>query len=489
MTIDVVCGVHIFTMSRVMYCARYLILRSGKVFTSEPTVNYRQRTMQGRSFPADDKRRCETNCNDTLADIAPAYSLLLHPSTYCDTAVNDGISPSSIGKDNKDRIMHSRSKLPEGSRLVMYLHGGSFAVMQTPEQHKMFAVDLQKMMRRIQVDSEEGESANRESGVTHDDSTSEIGKSSACPCSHETEPYVMIVGYRSVPDVSFPIPLIDCYDAYLYCLVELGLRSEHILVCGDSAGGTLALTLPLLIRDYQEALGTSENGDDGCSNSEAWNDQSIVEVEKRLLRLPAALYLISPWSDLNYAEQVNPDWRERTAITTQSEADTWMYWDCQGLSNLQYGERLKAASMARNADMDITDIRFDMICAQLYIYGSQAMTISRTAKNNAVPNEGNSTFPKKERKHHHNKHNKHHHHRTDQKNRTRLQHSSENYQANRLAGDFFLSLLGDSDPANPLISPIYGSFEGFPPTLIQCGGLEVTLDEMCVVGEKMAEQV
>lgn len=33
------------------------------------------------------------------------------------------------------------------------------------------------------------------------------------------------------------------------------------------------------------------------------------------------------------------------------------------------------------------------------------------------------------------------------------------------------------DPLDPLLSPLFGDLAGFPPTLIQCGGDEILLDD------------
>ena len=40
------------------------------------------------------------------------------------------------------------------------------------------------------------------------------------------------------------------------------------------------------------------------------------------------------------------------------------------------------------------------------------------------------------------------------------------------------------DPKNPLVSPIYGNFEEFPPILIQAGSYEVLLDDSVRLAER-----
>ena len=44
--------------------------------------------------------------------------------------------------------------------------------------------------------------------------------------------------------------------------------------------------------------------------------------------------------------------------------------------------------------------------------------------------------------------------------------------------------IGDNDPHNPYISPIYGEFIGFPPMLMQVGTHEVLLSDTLTVAEK-----
>ena len=39
------------------------------------------------------------------------------------------------------------------------------------------------------------------------------------------------------------------------------------------------------------------------------------------------------------------------------------------------------------------------------------------------------------------------------------------------------SYIGDADPKDPYLSPLFGKFEGFPPMLMQVGSYEVLLDD------------
>ncbi|GAA6047205.1 hypothetical protein JCM3770_006950 [Rhodotorula araucariae] len=87
---------------------------------------------------------------------------------------------------------------------------------------------------------------------------------------------VFSIDYRLSPQFPFPCALHDCLAAYLY-LIQPPPEAKHrpvdparLTICGDSAGGNLALSLLCLIRDTG-------------------------------LPLPAGAMLISPWGDLTHS--------------------------------------------------------------------------------------------------------------------------------------------------------------------------------------------
>ncbi len=77
---------------------------------------------------------------------------------------------------------------------------------------------------------------------------------------------VLIIDYRRAPEHPHPAPVEDAVTSYQWLLAQ-GFRPEHLALTGDSAGGALAITTLLLLRD-------------------------------RGLPLPAASVPISPWTDL-----------------------------------------------------------------------------------------------------------------------------------------------------------------------------------------------
>jgi epsilon-lactone hydrolase len=105
--------------------------------------------------------------------------------------------------------------IPRGSspeQVLIYLHGGGFVYGQTP-QHLQIGAYLAKKM-----------------GVR-----------------------ALMVDYRTAPDHPFPAALDDCTTVYRW-LLQQGILSQNIVVAGDSAGGNLAITMMMKLRDNHRPL-------------------------------------------------------------------------------------------------------------------------------------------------------------------------------------------------------------------------------------------
>ncbi len=86
---------------------------------------------------------------------------------------------------------------------------------------------------------------------------------------HASQARLLLIDYRLAPEHPFPAGLEDALAAY-HWLLEKGYSPEHIAIGGDSAGGGLTLATALSLRDIHE-------------------------------KLPAALFLLSPWTDLTFS--------------------------------------------------------------------------------------------------------------------------------------------------------------------------------------------
>ena len=80
---------------------------------------------------------------------------------------------------------------------------------------------------------------------------------------------VLIIDYRLAPENPFPAALEDALAAYRWALAQ-GIPSKQIAIGGDSAGGGLALATAISLREEGQ-------------------------------NLPAALFLLSPWTDLTFS--------------------------------------------------------------------------------------------------------------------------------------------------------------------------------------------
>ncbi len=103
---------------------------------------------------------------------------------------------------------HARN---ESAPVLLYLHGGGF-IACSPETHRPLVGSL---VRRLEASA-------------------------------------YVPRYRLAPEHPFPAALTDAHAAYRYLVFEQGIDARRIVIAGDSAGGGLALSLALAIRDAGE---------------------------------------------------------------------------------------------------------------------------------------------------------------------------------------------------------------------------------------------
>lgn len=151
---------------------------------------------------------------------------------------------------------------------------------------------------------------------------------------------VLTPDYRVAPEHIFPSALEDAFRSYEW-LLEKGFKEEKIIVCGDSAGGGLALSLCMLLKQRQK-------------------------------KLPGGIIVMSPWTDL-----------------TQS--------------------------------------------GESYVMNFNNDPLFGKTKDSLIYNR---------------------------------------------------DYIGENDPRNPYISPLYGNFNGFPPMLVQVGSYEMLLSDSVGITKK-----
>jgi len=100
---------------------------------------------------------------------------------------------------------------------------------------------------------------------------------------------VCSVDYRLAPEYPYPIPIQDGVDALLYLRKhseELGIDPEKIATSGFSAGGNLAVTVPIMARDVldERAKKEGKEGDEwGIKAVMTWYpglDRTVTREEK-----------------------------------------------------------------------------------------------------------------------------------------------------------------------------------------------------------------
>src|SRR4030095_10744171 len=92
-----------------------------------------------------------------------------------------------------------------------------------------------------------------------------------------------VPAYRLAPEHPFPAALEDALSSYQYLLYDRGIAANRLVLAGDSAGGGLALSLALALKDEG-------------------------------LPQPAAIVVFSPWTDLAATGQSLDENSDRCAM-------------------------------------------------------------------------------------------------------------------------------------------------------------------------------
>ncbi|TVY25940.1 putative steryl acetyl hydrolase [Lachnellula hyalina] len=102
-----------------------------------------------------------------------------------------------------------------------------------------------------------------------------------------TNPAILALEYTLVPDAAYPVQLEQAMAGYRYVLGVMQGRAERVCVAGDSAGGTVVLSLLLRLAE----LGKNGNVNGNMNGS----GDSGSELDLR----PGMAVLISPWITLH----------------------------------------------------------------------------------------------------------------------------------------------------------------------------------------------
>ena len=72
---------------------------------------------------------------------------------------------------------------------------------------------------------------------------------------------LIFVDYRLMPKYKYPIPIKDCYDAYMWMIKnyqKLNIDLNKIIIAGDSAGGCLAADVTLKLLEENKILPSAQ---------------------------------------------------------------------------------------------------------------------------------------------------------------------------------------------------------------------------------------
>lgn len=155
---------------------------------------------------------------------------------------NPSLPSSSLSRPSSD-------VLQEGDHVVLFFHGGAF-LCGSPfwSMYRDFSARLVSCISdHMMVDSEDFERTDKSSFPSVK---------------------VVSVQYRLAPTSRFPSPVLDAVAAY-EAVLATGVRGEHVVLSGDSAGGNIALSLATALAEGRVPLPT-----------------------------PGGVVLYSPWADL-----------------------------------------------------------------------------------------------------------------------------------------------------------------------------------------------
>lgn len=174
--------------------------------------------------------------------------------------------------------------------------------------------------------------------------------------SRSSKARVLIIDYRLAPEHPFPAGLDDCITAYKW-LLSKGIKSENIVIAGDSAGGNLTLASLIKLRDDGITLPVAavclSPGTDATLSSESFKTKAEIDP-----------FLTQEGIELMRSQYIEDKDRKNPLVSP-------LFADLQGLppllihvgsSEILLDDSVRFAKRAKEAGVDVTlEIWEDMI--------------------------------------------------------------------------------------------------------------------------------
>ena len=177
-------------------------------------------------------------------------------------------------------LLYTPKNCGEKSPLIVFYHGGGFAYEAAPHHFVM--------ARRLAL---------------------------------ELEAKVLFVSYRLAPKYKFPTAVYDAFAAYEWALdnaEKLGVNTEKIALCGDSAGGNLSVAVSILAKEkkikmpcaqvliypFVDMSSDSESmtkftDTPMCNSKAAVKYNEVYLPKEKKIKMPCAQVLIYPFVDMS----------------------------------------------------------------------------------------------------------------------------------------------------------------------------------------------
>ncbi|MCM1104324.1 MAG: alpha/beta hydrolase [Clostridium sp.] len=249
---------------------------------------------------------------------------------------------------------------------------------------------------------------------------------------------VFCFDYRLAPEHPYPAAAEDAMRAWNY-LMLLGYGARDVIVAGDSAGGNLALSLTLKLKE-----------------------------EGRLL--PRGLVLMSPWTDLTSSGRSHETRASLDPVLDKKYLDKAVAAYVGKIGKLAELDVKESASAERKHDSGMTQNMPSDVKESAPAERKSVPTEQETAptERKSVPTE-QETAP------------------TERENALTEWENAPAERESAPDGSGQASVPQDDREVlkNPLISPLFGDFAGFPPTYIQVGDNEILLNDATQLHKNM----